>query len=254
MSDVNAVVQVRNLSKSFGSLDVLKGIDLDFVEGEITSVVGQSGTGKSVLFKCILGLMQPDEGVITFGGETLEGLDRDELLDFRRDFGYAFQHDALFDSMTVWQNIAFPLREVLRMKDRREIDRRVQEMLDWIELPGIDSQLPAHLSGGQRKRIGIARALAIKPKILLFDEPTSGLDPILARTIDDVVLRVNKELGLTCILITHDIPAAFRISDRIAFLHEGNVVAVGSVPEVSSSSHEIVREFIDNSFTKEGGE
>lgn len=251
---MNAVVQVRNLHKSFGSLEVLTGVDLDFVEGEVTSVVGQSGTGKSVLFKCILGLMPPDDGSIVFGGKTLEGLARDEMLDLRKDFGYAFQHDALFDSMTIWQNIAFPLREVLRMKDRDEIDRRVQEMLDWIELPGVDSQLPAQLSGGQRKRIGIARALAIKPKILLFDEPTSGLDPILARTINDVVLRVNKELGLTCILITHDIPAAFRISDKVAFLHQGNVVAVGSVPEVSSSRHEIVREFIDNSFSEGGAE
>src|SRR6056297_2690809 len=135
---MNAVVQVRNLHKSFGTLEVLTGVDLDFVEGEVTSVVGQSGTGKSVLFKCILGLMPPDQGSITFAGKTLEGLARDEMLDLRKDFGYAFQHDALFDSMTVWQNIAFPLRQVLRMKDRRQIDRRVQEMLDWIELPGLD--------------------------------------------------------------------------------------------------------------------
>ncbi|MFP4431246.1 MAG: ABC transporter ATP-binding protein [Spirochaetaceae bacterium] len=251
---MNALVQVRNLHKSFGSFEVLKGVDLDFVEGEVTSVVGQSGTGKSLLFKCILGLIPPDDGSITLGRKTLEGLDPDEMLDLRKDFGYAFQNDALFDSMTIWQNIAFPLREVLRMKDLREIDRRVQEMLEWIELPGVDSQLPAQLSGGQRKRIGIARALAIKPKILLFDEPTSGLDPILAWTINNVVRRVNKELGLTCILITHDIPAAFRISDKIAFLHEGHVVAVGSAPEVSSSNHEIVREFIDNSLFEGGPE
>lgn len=250
-----AILTVTGLHKSFGDLEVLKGVDLAFEEGEVTSVVGQSGTGKSVLFKCMLGLMKPDAGSVVFGDQHIESLEREAVLELRKDFGYAFQNDALFDSMNVWENVAFPLREVLRITDRRQIDERVKEMLDWIELPGVEEQLPSELSGGQKKRVGIARALAIKPKILLFDEPTSGLDPILARTINDLVLRVNQELGLTCILITHDIPEAFRISDSIAFLHKGKVIAAGEASEVMRSDQEIVRRFILNSFVgAEGGQ
>ncbi len=243
-----SLLSVSNLHKAFGSTKVLDGVDFSVREEEVTSVVGQSGTGKSVLFKCILGLMMPDEGAITFRGKRLDELPKEEILELRKNFGYAFQHGALFDSMNVWENIAFPLREILGMRDRKAIHERVQEMLDWIELPGVDRQLPSELSGGQRKRVGIARALVIKPKILLFDEPTSGLDPILARTINDLVRRVNQELGLTCILITHDIPEAFRISDQVAFLSEGRIIASGEASELFRSSQEVVRRFIDNSF------
>ena len=176
-------------------------------------------------------------------------LDReDELVEIRRHFGYSFQGAALFDSMTVEENIAFPLREVLNMKDQAEIRRLVKEQLEWIGLPGIENKNPAELSGGMKKRVGVARTLVTKPEVLLFDEPTTGLDPVLGETINDLVLRVNQELGLTCILITHDIQATFRISDKIAFLHNGKIAEVGTPREVASSDHQMVRRFIENSF------
>ena len=168
----------------------------------------------------------------------------------RKHFGYAFQNAALFDSMNVGENIAFPLREVLRIKSKTEINRRVTEMLEWIELPGIETKRPDELSGGMRKRVGVARALVMKPDILFFDEPTTGLDPVLSETINNLVVRVNKELKVTCILITHDIPAAFRISDKIAFLHQGCIVAEGEPAAVSRSDHELVRDFIRISFSE----
>ena len=246
---MSVLIELQELSKSFGDLHVLRGVDLSFADQEVTSLIGQSGTGKSVLFKCMMGLIEPDEGRVLYEGKDLHELDEDSLAEVRRSFGYAFQDDALFDSMNVGENIAFPLREVLGMHKRRQLRDRVAEMLEWIELPGIETKLPSELSGGMRKRVGIARALAIKPKVLLFDEPTSGLDPVLGQTINDLVLRVNKELGLTCILITHDIPAAFRISDQVVFLHEGEVIAQGAPAEVMKSDHEMVRRFVENSFS-----
>lgn len=250
---MSTLIELKELSKSFGDLHVLRSVDLSFADREVTSLIGQSGTGKSVLFKCMMGLIEPDEGRVLYEGKDLHELDEDSLSAVRRSFGYAFQDDALFDSMTVGENIAFPLREVLGMRKRRQLRERVAEMLDWIELPGIEKKLPSELSGGMRKRVGIARALAIKPKVLLFDEPTSGLDPVLGQTINDLVLRVNHELGLTCILITHDIPAAFRISDQVVFLHEGEVIAQGAPAKVMKSEHDMVRRFIENSFSSTEG-
>ncbi len=246
---MSAIICLEGLRKSFASLDVLRGVDLQFEEGQITSLVGQSGTGKSVLFKCMIGIMTPDAGRVLYKEHDLGEMNEDERKTLRNNFGYAFQDAALFDSMSVADNIAFPLREVLGMRSRREIAKRVKEMLDWIELPDIGRQMPSELSGGMRKRVGVARALAIKPEILLFDEPTSGLDPVLGQTINDLVVRVNRELGLTCILITHDIPAAFRISDKVVFLHEGEIIAAGTAAQVAASQHEMVRQFVENSFS-----
>lgn len=246
---MSAIIRLEGLRKSFASLDVLRGVDLEFEEGRITSLVGQSGTGKSVLLKCMIGIMTPDAGQVLYKGRDLGEMNEDERKTLRKNFGYSFQDAALFDSMSVAENIAFPLREVLGMRNRREIQKRVKEMLDWIELPDIGRQMPSELSGGMRKRVGVARALAIKPEILLFDEPTSGLDPVLGQTINDLVVRVNRELGLTCILITHDIPAAFRISDKIVFLHEGEIIAAGTAAQVAASQHEMVRQFVENSFS-----
>lgn len=246
---MSAIVRVEDMHKSFGEITVFSGFTLGFEEGQITTVVGQSGTGKSVLLKCILGLIVPEKGSVYFEDQEIGDLTGEQMLSLRRNFGYSFQHDALFDSMTVRDNIAFPLKEVKGVRKKRQINSRVEELLDWIELPGVEKQLPAELSGGQRKRIGIARALAIEPKVLLFDEPTSGLDPILAETIHDLVVRINGELGLTCIFVTHDIPAALRISDTIVVLHEGEVVAQGGADDILSSDHPIVKQFVENAFT-----
>jgi len=245
---MNSIIRVRSLAKSFGPVQVLRNVDLDVVEGSITAIVGRSGTGKSVLFKTIMGLLKPDAGQVWFRDTELTALDRVGLIAIRSRFGYAFQNAALFDSMTVAENIAFPMREVLRIKNKKEIRDRTTQMLEWIELPGIEDKMPDELSGGMRKRVGVARSLVMRPEVLFFDEPTTGLDPVLAETIDNLVVRVNRELGITCLLITHGIPAAFRICDRIAFLDEGRIVAEGSPKEVVASDHEMVRAFLRLSF------
>ncbi len=242
------IIRVIDVHRSFGELKVLSGVSLDFEEGAVTAIIGQSGCGKSVLVKHMIGILKPDKGDIFYREKSVVEADEDELVEIRRHFGYSFQGAALFDSMSVAENIAFPLREVLNMKDHREINRLVREQLEWIGLPGIENKAPSELSGGMKKRVGVARTLVTKPEVLPFDEPTTGLDPVLGETINDLVLRVNRELGLTCILITHDIQATFRISDKIAFLHDGEVAESGTPKEVSDSSHPMVRKFIENSF------
>jgi len=245
---VSAVLQVRGLFKSFGRLKVLNGVDIDFEEGKISAIVGQSGTGKSVLFKSMIGLMKPDAGTVRYRDLELTSMEGEKLFALRKHIGYAFQNAALFDSMSVAENIEFPLREVLGIHRKSELRKRVAEMLDWIDLPGIEDMRTDELSGGMRKRVGVARVLVMKPDVLLFDEPTTGLDPVLAETINNLVIRVNRELGLTCLLITHDIPAAFRIADRIAFLDQGKIIAEGEPSMVAASEHELVRNFIRTSF------
>ena len=244
------ILKIENLYKAFGNKNVLTGVNIEIPEKSICSVVGQSGTGKSVLLKCIMGMIPADSGAVWFKDVELTRLNRKELIEIRKHFGYAFQNAALFDSMTVGENLEFPLREVLQVKNRAIIKKKVAEILDWIELPGIEHMHPSDLSGGMRKRVGVARALMLQPEVLFFDEPTTGLDPVLSETIMNLVLRVNKELGVTCILITHDIPAAFRISDQIAFLHQGTIVADGKPEDVARSDHDIVRAFLRISFNE----
>ena len=242
------VIRVRDVYKSFGENQVLQGVSLDIEEGSISALIGQSGTGKSVLFKSIMGMLPIDAGKIWYKDIELTTLSKTELIEIRQHFGYAFQNAALFDSMTVGENLAFPLREVLGIKNQVDIKRRVTEILEWIELPGIEQLHPADLSGGMRKRVGVARALIMKPDIIFFDEPTTGLDPVLSDTIYQLVRRVNKELQITCIIITHDIPAAFRVADKISVLHQGIIVADGSPEEVARSNEPIVQDFIRLSF------
>lgn len=244
------ILKIENLYKAFGNKNVLTGVNIEIPEKSICSVVGQSGTGKSVLLKCIMGMIPADSGAVWFKDVELTRLNRKELIEIRKHFGYAFQNAALFDSMTVGENLEFPLREVLQVKNRAIIKKKVAEILDWIELPGIEHMHPSDLSGGMRKRVGVARALMLQPEVLFFDEPTTGLDPVLSETIMNLVLRVNKELGVTCILITHDIPAAFRISDQIAFLHQGTIVADGKPEAIARSDHDIVRAFLRISFNE----
>jgi phospholipid/cholesterol/gamma-HCH transport system ATP-binding protein len=243
-------IRTEDLWKSFGKNEVLRGVDVKIPEKSISAVIGQSGTGKSVLFKTIMGMIRPDRGRVWFQDTELTALAPDKLIAMRKRFGYSFQNAALFDSMTVGENLAFPLREVLRIKDRGEIKKKVAELLDWIELPGIESKRPDELSGGMRKRVGVARALMMRPEVLFFDEPTTGLDPVLSETINNLVVRVNQELDITCVMITHDIPAAFRIADRIAFLDQGHIVAEGSPAEIIKADHQMVRDFLRISFSE----
>ncbi len=247
---MSVIIRIENLYKSFGNNKVLRGVNLELEEGSIVAIVGQSGTGKSVLFKTIMGMLDPDSGKIWYRDTELTALSRSEHIRARQNFGYSFQNAALFDSMTVGENIAFPLREVLQIRDKNEINKRVAQMLEWIELPGIQSMQPSELSGGMRKRVGLARSLVMRPQVQFFDEPTTGLDPVLSETINNLVVRVNKELGITCVFITHDIPAAFRISDKIAFLHQGQIVAQGTPKVVAQSDHEMVKDFIRISFSE----
>jgi phospholipid/cholesterol/gamma-HCH transport system ATP-binding protein len=247
---MNTIIRTEHLSKSFDSNHVLKDISLTIEEKSICAVIGQSGTGKSVLFKTIMGMLRPDSGRVWFKDTELSALRKSELIPLRKSFGYSFQNAALFDSMTVEENLAFPLREVLRIHSKAEIKNRVSTLLEWIELPGIESKRPDELSGGMRKRVGVARALIMKPEVLFFDEPTTGLDPVLSETINTLVVRVNKELQITCVMITHDIPAAFRIAEKICFLDQGYIAAEGRPEEIAESDHEMVKDFIRISFSE----
>lgn len=245
------VIEVKGLKKSFKGQSVLDGVDIRFPRGEITAILGKSGTGKSVLMKHIIGIFEPDEGEILFDGRDIVGLSYDEKREVRRRLGYLFQDAALFDSMTVEENIAFPLVEVLNIRDKKEIQRRVQKMLDWVQLSGIESKMPDELSGGMRKRVGLARTLASEPEVMLFDEPTTGLDPILGESVHQLIQRVNEELDITCIIITHDIVGSFELADTIAFLHEGRVLTQGTPTEVQGFRHEVLQKFLEYSFVCE---
>lgn len=247
------IVVVEDLHKTFGRNRVLAGASIAFPEGKITAIIGQSGTGKSVLIKHVIGILEPDHGHIYYRGQDIVTADAKARRDIRAHFGYLFQDSALFDSMTVEENIAFPLIESLGMRDKQVIRRMVSEKLEWIGLPGIEKKMPGELSGGMRKRVGVARTLVMQPEILLFDEPTTGLDPVLAASINDLILKVNQEFGITCILITHDIQATFRISDYIGFLHEGRIQAQGRPHELTDTTNPVLRQFITNSFTRLDG-
>jgi phospholipid/cholesterol/gamma-HCH transport system ATP-binding protein len=247
---MSAIIMTENLCKAFGSNKVFENISLEFPDKKITAIIGQSGTGKSVLVKTIIGMIKSDRGRTWFRDVELSGLNQNELIAIRRNFGYSFQNAALFDSMTVGENLAFPLREQLGLKDHAQIKRRVAQMLEWIELPCIEAKTPDELSGGMKKRVGVARALISQPQVLFFDEPTTGLDPVLSETIIDLVVRVNRELLITCVMITHDIPAAFRTADKIIFLDQGAVIADGGPHEIAESEHPMVKNFIRTSFSE----
>lgn len=243
-----ALISVRGLKKAFGENVVLSGVDLDLYAGQVSAIIGQSGTGKSVLLKTFVGLLEPDAGEISIEGRPVHEMESEELRMVRRRFGYLFQNSALFDSMTVEENIAFPLKEMLRIRDKHRIQDRVAEMLEWVELKGIEKKYPSELSGGMKKRVGFARTLAPEPDILLFDEPTTGLDPVLAESVNELISRVNRELKLSCIVISHDIAGMFAYADRVAFLNEGIIAAEGAVSEVAASRHPMLKKFMENSF------
>jgi phospholipid/cholesterol/gamma-HCH transport system ATP-binding protein len=237
-------IAIRGLTKVFGDKVVLDGIDLDIAEGESMLVIGGSGSGKSVLLKCILGLLHPDAGSIKVDGEEVVGLYGEDLDRVRRKFGMLFQNAALFDSLAVWENVAFGLIQGQRM-DRDEAHQIAIDRLGAVGL-GEDVALlmPAELSGGMRKRVGLARAIATNPEIIFFDEPTTGLDPIMGDVIDRLIVKCVKELGATALSITHDMASARRISDRVAMLYKGKIIWVGATKEIDSSGNPYVDQFI----------
>ncbi|HYJ80577.1 MAG TPA: ABC transporter ATP-binding protein [Longimicrobiaceae bacterium] len=237
-------IQLRDVHKAFGPKQVLRGVTLDVEEGETVSVVGFSGAGKSVMLKHINGLLLPDRGTAFVDGLEVPKLGRRELFQLRLNIGYVFQFAALFDSMSVAENILMGLRKKGGLAEA-EMRQRVAESLALVDLTGYEERFPAELSGGQRKRAGLARAIAYRPKYLLYDEPTSGLDPVTTTVIDRLIQRMKEELGVTSLVITHDMESAYAISDRIAMLYQGRVVEVGTPDEIRNSDNEVVRSFVE---------
>ncbi|WP_353685034.1 ABC transporter ATP-binding protein [Thermodesulfovibrio sp. 3907-1M] len=237
------MIEIKELYKSFGKQQVLKGVNLVINEGEVTAVIGRSGGGKSVLLKHIVGLLKPDRGSIFIKGQDITKLKGNKLDEIRADIGVVFQGGALFDSMTVYDNVAFPLTEKTRL-NKKEIHERVIKALNDVGLLGMEYKYPAELSGGMRKRVALARALIAHPKIILFDEPTTGLDPILVRSIHSLIRETQKQYGFTGLIISHEIPEIFEISDRVAMLHDGRIVAIGTPEEIQKSDNMVVKSFI----------
>jgi len=240
----DAIIGIRGLRKSFGSRRVLDLLDLDIERGETLVVIGRSGCGKSVLLKHITGLVRPDEGKILFEGEDMTRFDRKKLFQMRMHFGMLFQSSALFDSMTVGENVALPLRKHSNMSEE-EIARTVNEKLELVGLTGVQGQYPAEMSGGMKKRIGLARAVAMNPQVVLYDEPTTGLDPIMADVINELIRTLQRELKVTSVVVTHDIKSAYHVGDRIAMLHDGTIIFSGSPDEVRRTDDPVIRQFVE---------
>jgi len=239
------LIRFENLWKAFGSNVVYEGLDLSIRRGETMTVIGGSGTGKSVLLKCLIGLLAPDEGSIRFDGEELVGKTEQEFLPIRRKIAMLFQSAALFDSLNVAENIAYPIREHFPHLGAGEIADRVAHKLEMVGLPGIEHMRPADLSGGMKKRVGLARAIAIDPAVVLYDEPTTGLDPINTRRINELIIKLNEELEVTSIVVTHDMQSAFQVSHRMAMLYQRRILAVGTPQEMRDSTIPEVRRFVD---------
>lgn len=242
------MIEFRDVYKAFGPKEVLRGFSLTVQEGETMVIIGYSGTGKSVAIKHIVGLLEPDAGEVWVDGKRVDELARADLYALRGRIGYVFQFAALFDSMTIGENVAMGLRKQGTLTPR-EIDVRVNEALDLVDLPDVQNRMPAELSGGMRKRVGIARAIALRPKYIMYDEPTTGLDPVTSATIDQLMVRMREQLGVTGIVITHDMRSAYTVGTRIAMLYEGRVRAVGTVEEIKHTTDPIVRQFIEGRAT-----
>ena len=243
------MIEIRGVKKRFGTQVVLDGVDFDVQDGETVALLGPSGTGKGVLLKHVIGLLQPDSGHIIVDGKNVATLHRKELAAFRSNIGYVFQNGALFDSMTVFENVRLGITDEKKFLDESYARERVAECIRLVNLlPEVVEKYPAELSGGMRKRVGIARAIAGAPKYLLYDEPTSGLDPVNSDIIDGLVKRLADELGVTSVMVTHDVRGAFRVADRIALLSDGKVVMQGTPDEFLKSDNPKVREFLERDF------
>lgn len=238
------MIEVRNLKKGFGQLVVLDGVSFRIEKGESVVIIGRSGSGKSVLLKLLIGLLRPDAGAVLIAGENVSAMDERELIRVRRQFGMLFQSSALFDSMTVAENVAFAFRHD-RSLTPKEIAERVADVLEMVDLPGIQNKKPAELSGGMRKRVGLARAIVYKPEIVLYDEPTTGLDPIVADSIDQLIVRVRDRVRVTTVVVTHDMRSARCLGQRIMMLHDKKIYATGTPDEFFQSADPVVKQFID---------
>ena len=236
------MIRLEHLAKAFGAKSVLRDLTLEVPDGRNTVVIGYSGTGKSVTLKLIVGLLEPDAGRVEVDGEVVHEMDRERLAALRGQIGYVFQFAALFDSMTVAENIRLGLAR--RGHDEREIRERIGESLAVVELAGTEDKYPAELSGGMRKRVGIARAIALRPRYILYDEPTTGLDPVTSAVMDQLMIR-TRDLGVTGLVVTHDMRTAFTVGDRIAMLYDGAIRQVGSVEEIRATGDPVVRQFIE---------
>jgi phospholipid/cholesterol/gamma-HCH transport system ATP-binding protein len=237
------MIRLVNLNKSFRGHTVLQDLNLTIPGGQTTVIIGRSGGGKSVLLKHIIGLIQPDSGEIWIDDDELTGLKEKDLYRVRKRFGMLFQEGALFDSMNVGQNVAFPILEHRRLPFA-EVQRLVAEKLELVGLPDIEDKMPAELSGGMRKRVALARAIALDPDIMLFDEPTTGLDPIMTAAIDELIMNTQKRFNMTCVVISHDIQSVFRIGHKIAMLYEGRIIEEGAPEEFRNSKNEFVQNFL----------
>jgi phospholipid/cholesterol/gamma-HCH transport system ATP-binding protein len=237
------VIEFQDLHKAFDEKPVLQGFSLEIRDAETVVIIGYSGSGKSVALKHIVGLLHPDAGDVIVDGQAVSTLDQDGLTLLRRGIGYVFQFAALFDSMTVADNLALGLKR--RGLGEEEIEERVREALALVDLSGSGDRMPAELSGGMRKRVGIARAIALRPRYILYDEPTTGLDPVTSAVIDRLMVRTREHLGVTGVVVTHDMRSAYTVGDRIAMLYEGRVRQVGSVAEIQGTEDPVVRQFIE---------
>ncbi len=238
-----SMIAVRGLTKTIGAQEILRGVDADVATGETLVIIGRSGGGKSVLLKHLVGLMQPDAGEIWIEGENILGLSERKLANIRRKVGILFQGGALFDSMTVEENIAFPLHEAGE-RDPKVIRERVDEMLEVVELEGQHDKMPVNLSGGMKKRVGLARSIVRRPSVILYDEPTAGLDPVVSDSINRLIRRLQERFHVTSVVVTHDMKSAFHIADHIAYLHEGRIYFHGTSAELQQSTDPLLQDFL----------
>lgn len=243
--DRNSLIKIRvvNLQKSFGENHVLRGVHLEIQQGESMVVIGGSGSGKTVLIKCIIGLIRPDGGEIYVDGLEITSLNERRLNEVRKKFGMLFQGGALFDSMKVWENVGFGLRQQTRLGEE-EIRRIATEKLRLLGLKDVEDLMPAELSGGMKKRVSLARAIALEPEMLLYDEPTAGIDPVVADAINELIIQMREKLNVTSIAITHDMKSAYKIGDRISMLYQGKIIGVGTPDDIKNSPNPIVQQFI----------
>ena len=249
---VGSMLTVCDLTKTIGTQEILRGVDLDVAHGEALAIIGRSGGGKSVLLKHLVGLMEPDAGEIWVEGQNIIGLNERQLGAIRQKIGILFQGAALFDSMTVAENIAFPLREAGE-RDPKVLREKVREMLDVVELEGQEEKMPVSLSGGMKKRVGLARSIIRRPKCVLYDEPTSGLDPVVSDSINRLIRRLQERLGMTSVVVTHDMKSAFDVANHVAYLHEGRIYFYGTPDQLQQTSDPILQDFMLGRSTEERG-